>query len=66
MATAPGRAGEEWTVNTTNVEMLSWFEDDELRVCPLCGERTVFPVDVLEQKAVCSACGIVEAPEAAM
>jgi ribosomal protein S27AE len=52
-------------VATTNAEMLSWFEDDELRVCPACGETTVFPVDVLESRAVCSNCGIVEAPAAA-
>jgi hypothetical protein len=51
---------------TTNVEILSWFEDDELRVCPVCGERTVFPVDVPDNKAVCSTCGIVEAPVATM
>jgi hypothetical protein len=53
-------------METTNVEILSWFEDDELRVCPVCGEQTVFPGDVLEKKAVCSNCGIVEAQAATM
>jgi ribosomal protein S27AE len=53
-------------METTNAQILSWFEDDELRVCPACGERTVFPVDVPEDKAVCANCGLVEAPAATM
>jgi ribosomal protein S27AE len=43
-----------------NHDVLSWFEHDELAVCPMCGERTVLPA--WERKVVCVTCGIVPDP----
>jgi ribosomal protein S27AE len=44
-------------------QVLSWFEDDELRVCPRCGNRKLLPSDAFaDQRAYCLDCGVVEEP----
>jgi ribosomal protein L37AE/L43A len=42
--------------------MLSWFEDDELAVCPSCGEKKVVPARVGDGMVFCTSCGIVAGP----
>jgi hypothetical protein len=42
--------------------VLDWFDEDELSVCPVCGQRKVVPAKVSEEFVVCVSCGIVARP----
>jgi hypothetical protein len=57
-------SGKKGTMDDTSEHMLSWFEDDELSICPSCGEKTVVPAPAGKDLAVCAACGIVAKPAA--
>ena len=50
-------------MDETSEQMLSWFEEDELSVCPTCGEKTVVPAPAGSDRAVCAGCGIVARPQ---
>jgi len=42
-----------------NYDMISWFLDEELEVCPSCGEKKLLPpASTSEQLRVCLVCGV--------
>jgi hypothetical protein len=45
-------------------DVLSWFQDDELDVCPDCGEKAEIRVDGPRPQALCLACGAIHDPPA--
>lgn len=48
-------------VEGTKEMLLSWFSDDELEVCPRCGERQVLPPWGSASGRVCVTCGVISA-----
>ncbi len=46
-------------MNEPSVQMLSWFEDDELTDCPSCSEKKVLPAPMGTGMVFCTACGMV-------
>jgi hypothetical protein len=39
------------------LNVLSWFSEDELKLCPFCGERAAVPPE--EGPSVCLSCEVV-------
>jgi hypothetical protein len=51
-------------METANV--LSWFRDDELGVCPGCGEKAEITIDGQRPQALCLVCGSIRDAERAL
>jgi hypothetical protein len=47
-------------VDANQKQVRSWFDDEELRPCPQCGERLLIPAESERPYAVCIECGPVE------
>ena len=48
------------------VDVLSWFREDELGVCPECGERAEIVIEGPRRQALCLACGAIHDVERAL
>jgi hypothetical protein len=41
----------------------SWYEKDELGICPECGQQTLLPPkEMAEPRTICLNCGVLSAP----